>query len=72
MGYLMMTDLQALSRPLRQIEVYSGSGYAGKLTHERGSYNFTYSGSDSRPVSLTMQPEQRLSYNRSRLFTIFE
>ncbi|MDU7839068.1 MAG: type II toxin-antitoxin system HipA family toxin [Pantoea sp.] len=72
MDYLTMTDLRQLSRPLRQIEVYSGNQYAGKLTHEHGSYNFTYSASDSRFVSLTMQPEQRLSYNRSRLFTIFE
>lgn len=61
-----MTDLRQLSRPLRQIEVYSGNQYAGKLTHEHGSYNFTYSASDSRFVSLTMQPEQRLSYRNGK------
>lgn len=68
----MKTDLAQLSRPVRQIDVYSGNEYAGKLLHEHGSYNFTYAQPDSRRVSLTMLPESRLSYNASRLFNIFE
>lgn len=69
----MMSELiQQLSRPVRQITVRSGTEYAGKLTAEHGSYNFTYAGSESRRVSLTMLPAHRLSYNASRLFNVFE
>ncbi|WP_313689695.1 type II toxin-antitoxin system HipA family toxin [Pantoea sp.] len=68
----MTTNLQQLSRPIRQIEVYNGGEYSGRLLFEHGSYNFTYSSASSRCVSLTMQPDHRISYNASRLFTIFE
>ncbi|MDE1186328.1 MAG: type II toxin-antitoxin system HipA family toxin [Pantoea sp.] len=68
----MMTDLQQLARPIRQIEVYNGGEYTGKLLHEHGSYNFTYSSPHSRRISLTMLPDNRMSYNSSRLFNIFE
>ncbi|MFS2225964.1 type II toxin-antitoxin system HipA family toxin [Pantoea sp. B65] len=68
----MMTDLRELSRPVRQIEVYSRDEYCGRLLHEHGSYNFSYAAADSRRVSLTMLPERRMGYNGSRLFNIFE
>ncbi|MDO6407114.1 type II toxin-antitoxin system HipA family toxin [Pantoea phytobeneficialis] len=68
----MMTDLSQLSRPIRQIEVYNGGEYSGRLLHEHGSYNFTYASPASRRVSLTMLPDNRMGYNASRLFNIFE
>lgn len=66
-----MTDLKQLSRPLRQIDVYNGNEYIGKLLHEHDSYSFTYANADSRRVSLTMLPANRMSYHGSRLFNIF-
>lgn len=68
----MMTDLKQLSQPVRHIEVYNGGEYSGKLIHEHGSYNFTYADTNRRRVSLTMQPDNKMSYNASRLFNIFE
>ena len=68
----MMIDLLQLARPLRQIDVYSGDEYSGRLLHEHGSFNFSYASTDARAASLTMQPANRVSYNASRLFAIFE
>lgn len=68
----MMTDFNQLSRPIRHIDVYSGGELSGRLLHEHGSYNFSYASSDVHAASMTMQPANRLSYNSSRLFNIFE
>ena len=67
-----MTDFNQLAKPLRYIDVFSGGEYSGRLLHERGSYNFSYFSEMARPVSLTMLAENRISYNGSRLFNIFE
>ncbi|WP_336778358.1 type II toxin-antitoxin system HipA family toxin [Pantoea sp. USHLN256] len=68
----MMTDFSQLSRPIRHIDVYNGGELSGRLLHEHGSYNFSYASSVARAASMTMQPANRLSYNGSRLFNIFE
>jgi serine/threonine-protein kinase HipA len=68
----MMTDFNQLAHPIRHIDVYSGGELSGRLLHEHGSYNFSYSHTGARAASMTMQPINRLSYNASRLFTIFE
>ncbi|ORM68865.1 type II toxin-antitoxin system HipA family toxin [Pantoea rwandensis] len=67
-----MTDLTQLAKPIRHIEVYSGGEYSGRLLHEKGSYNFSYDSESARAVSLTMLADNRLGYNGSRLFNIFE
>lgn len=67
-----MTDFNQLAKPLRYIDVFSGGEYSGRLLHERGSYNFSYLSEMARPVSLTMLAENRIGYNGSRLFNIFE
>ncbi|KJV34148.1 type II toxin-antitoxin system HipA family toxin [Pantoea sp. SM3] len=67
-----MTDFNQLAKPLRYIDVFSGGQYSGRLLHERGSYNFSYFSERARPVSLTMLADNRISYNGSRLFNIFE
>lgn len=67
-----MTDFNQLAQPIRHIDVYSGGELSGRLLHEHGSYNFSYANTGPNAVSMTMQPENRLSYNSSRLFNIFE
>lgn len=67
-----MTDFNQLARPIRHIDVYSGGELSGRLLCEHGSYNFSYTSADAHAVSMTMQPENRLNYNASRLFNIFE
>lgn len=67
-----MTDLNQLSRPVRQLEIYSGNAYSGRLLYEQGSYNYAYATAESRRVSLTMLPQNRINYNSGRLFNIFD